>query len=104
LPSEYVFSAPPSVAVIPGTYAYVVPDIEVDILFYRGYWYRPFRGYWYGSQSYNGPWGYLAPARVPRALTTLPPGYRRAVREHQRIPYVQLRANWHRWEKNRYWR
>lgn len=103
-PSPYIFSAPPSVAVIPGTYAYVVPDIDVDILFYHGSWYRPFGGHWYWSRSYDGPWGYLVPARVPHVLITLPTGYRRLAREyHHSISYAELHGNWHRWENSRHW-
>ena len=36
-----VISAPPVVAVIPGTYVYFSPEVEVDLFFYGGYWYRP---------------------------------------------------------------
>lgn len=43
-PPVYPFSAPPEVVVIPGTYVYFVPGINVDILFYHGHWYRPFGG------------------------------------------------------------
>ena len=103
LPPAYAFSAPPQVAVIPGTYVYVVPDIGVDILFYHGYWYRPYGGRWYSSQSYTGPWLYLAPDRVPRVLITLPPDYRRVPPGYRRIPYALLRENWGRWESERYW-
>ena len=102
-PPAYAFPAPPEVAVIPGTYVYVVPDINVDILFYHGYWYRPFRGRWYWAQFYNGPWVYLAPARVPRVLIELPLGYRRLPPGYHRIPYGHLRTNWESWERERYW-
>ena len=61
--------------VIPGTYIYAVPDIDVEILFYQGYWYRPHEGHWFRSKSYNGPWAYLDSHRVPRALFDLPPDY-----------------------------
>jgi hypothetical protein len=91
------------VAVIPGTYVYVVPDIGVDILFYHGQWYRPYGGHWYWAQSYNGPWLTLALASVPRALLDLPPGYRRLPPGYRRIPYGELHANWERWERDRYW-
>lgn len=33
----FVFSAPPVVVFIPGTYVYVVPDVDIDIVFYQGY-------------------------------------------------------------------
>ncbi len=102
-PPSYPFSGPPEVAVIPGTYVYFVPGINVDILFYHGYWYRPFGGRWYWAQFYNGPWVYLAPARVPRVLLELPPGYRRLPPGYHRIPYAHLHANWERWERERYW-
>jgi hypothetical protein len=35
------FAAPPDVVVIPGTNVYMVPDIDADVLFYQGYWWRP---------------------------------------------------------------
>lgn len=99
----YRFSAPPSVVVIPGTYAYFAPDADVDIVFYQGYWYRPYEGRWYRARGYNGPWGYLAPARVPRVLIELPPNYRHVYRDHSRIKYGDFHRNWGKWERNRYW-
>ena len=41
LPPPIVFAAPPEVVVLPGTYVYVVPDSDVDIFFYNGWWWRP---------------------------------------------------------------
>ncbi len=100
-PPPVEFSAPPSVAVIPGTYAYVVPG--VDIVFYHGFWYRPWGGRWFWSRSYGGPWVYLPPPRVPSALLTLPPGYYRVPPGYPRIPYARFHTNWGRWERERYW-
>jgi hypothetical protein len=102
-PPAYSFSSTPEVAVIPGTYAYVVPDIGVDILFYQGYWYRPYAGRWFFALSYNGPWVFLAPHRVPHVLLSLPPGYRRIPPGYHRIPYRELQTNWRRWEDERHW-
>ena len=102
-PPEYTFPSPPEVAVIPGTYVYVVPDINTEILFYHGYWYRPFAGRWYWARAYNGPWLYLAPARVPRVILELPPGYRRLPPGYHRISYGLLHRDWERWERERYW-
>jgi hypothetical protein len=99
----YVAPAPPPVVVVPNSYVYYVPEIDVDILFYHGYWYRPHEGHWFRSRSYNGPWGHLAPHRVPAALVSLPPGYRHAPPGHQRIPHGKLKKNWSRWERERYW-
>jgi hypothetical protein len=99
----YRVSAPPPMVVIPGTYVYFVPDIDVDILFYHGYWYRPHRGRWYRSTGYNGPWVYLAPARLPRVLVELPPDYRHIPPGHRRIPYGEFNRNWRTWERDKYW-
>ncbi|MGZ3495198.1 MAG: hypothetical protein ACXWM6_11885 [Thermodesulfobacteriota bacterium] len=55
-PPVFAFSGPPELVLIPGTYVYYDPDVDFDILFYAGYWYRPYRGYWYRSVSYEGPW------------------------------------------------
>ncbi|MFI5294301.1 MAG: hypothetical protein ACHQ0Y_04680 [Thermodesulfovibrionales bacterium] len=94
---------PPSVVVIPGSYVYYAPDTNADLLFYHGYWYRPYEGGWYRAHSYNGRWTRLASSRVPRALIDLPPGYRGMSRGRGKIAYGQLTSNWGRWEKERYW-
>jgi hypothetical protein len=99
----FVFPGPPAVVLIPGTYVYAVPDVDVDIVFFQGYWYRPHRDYWYRSASYNGPWGVIAHKRVPAAIIGLPPGYRHVPPGHQRIPYGHLKKNWKTWERQRYW-
>lgn len=96
-----VFPAPPRVVVIPGTYAYYCPDVQTDIYFYHGYWYRPFRENWFRSGSYNGPWAYIA--TPPAVFFELPPDYRRVTVEHRRIPYGDLHRNWRAWERGRYW-
>jgi hypothetical protein len=102
-PPAYGFAAPPEVVPIPGTYAYFVPGIDVDIFFYHGYWYRPFRGRWYGAQYYNGPWSFVVSSRVPSALFSLPPGWRRVPHGYHPIPHRDLRRNWERWERERHW-
>lgn len=102
-PPAYVVQAPPPVYVIPGTYVYYAPDIPVQILFYHGHWYRPFEGRWYRASSYNGPWGYLAPAHVPHAIIQLPPHYHKIPPGHQKILYGQLKKNWSKWEKEKHW-
>ena len=89
--------------VIPDTYIYVVPKAEVDIVFYHGYWYRPHGGRWYRASSYNGPWGLLAVAQVPRTFQKLPPQFRNVQPMHESVPYQQVKKNWKQWEKERYW-
>ena len=100
----FTFAAPPEVVVIPGTYVYMVPDIDVDILFYQGYWWRPYEGRWYKSRDYKGSWRYIAPARIPRALRALPPDYRhRLSPAYERIPHRDVRRHWKKWEREKYW-
>ncbi len=94
------FPAPPQLAVIPGTYAYYVPGVDVDILFYGGRWYRHWGDRWYWGRGYNGPW--VVTGRVPAPLYRLPMGYRNYPVYH-RIPYYDLNRNWRTWERGRHW-
>lgn len=98
-----VIPAPPALIVIPGTYVYYPPEVGVDIFFYHGYWYRPYRGRWFISAEYNGPWGGVAIGRVPRVLRGLPPTYRHVPPGYERVPYGTVRRNWRNWERDRYW-
>jgi hypothetical protein len=102
-PPAYAFPAPPEVALIPGTYAYFVPGIGIDIFFYHGYWYRPFGGRWYVAQYYKGPWAFVTASRVPGVLFSLPPGWRRVPPGYRPIPHRDLNRNWERWERERHW-
>ncbi|GAB4490686.1 MAG: hypothetical protein OHK006_23820 [Thermodesulfovibrionales bacterium] len=101
-PPKYVFVKPPEVYVVPN-YTYFVPDIDIDIFFFRNYWYRPHGGYWYRSTSYNGPWAYIVKEKVPVEIINMPPNYKRVPPGHQRIPYGQLKKNWRTWEKDKHW-
>ncbi len=102
-PPAYALPGPPEVMPIPGTYAYYVPGINVDIFFHQGYWYRPFGGRWYRSAFYNGPWLFVPGPRVPRVLVALPPGWRRVPPGYHPIPHAELQRNWQRWERERHW-
>ena len=102
-PPPVIIPAPPPMFVIPGTYVYFAPEVEADIFFYHGYWYRPYQGHWYRSGNYNGRWAYIAPKRVPTVLLNLPPDFRRVPPGHQRITHEQLQKNWRTWEKEKYW-
>ena len=100
----YRFAAPPDVVVIPGTYIYMVPDTNVDILFYEGYWWRPYEGRWFRSRDYNGQWNYVETASIPRGLRALPQDYRHRLSPgYERIPHRDLQRNWQKWEKEKYW-
>ncbi len=98
-----VIPAPPALVVVPGTYVYYPPDVDVDIFFYHGYWYRPYRGGWYTANGYNGPWRSVGPRGVPRALVSVPPTFRHMPPGHERMPYGQVKKNWRTWENERHW-
>ena len=98
------FAAPPDLVVIPGTYVYIVPDIDPDVLFFQGVWWRPYDGRWYRSRDYQGEWSYVEPGRIPAGLRSLPQDYRhRLSPRYERIPHRDVERNWEKWEKEKYW-
>ncbi|TAN37901.1 MAG: hypothetical protein EPN25_14810 [Nitrospirae bacterium] len=97
----FTFAEPPSLVVIPGTYVYAPVDADIDIVFYQGYWYRPYEGGWFRARSYNGPWRHIP--RAPRVLIDLPPDYRHRYRDHSRIEYRDFNRHWRGWERNKHW-
>ena len=110
LPPLIVFSAPPAMVVIPETYVYVVPDSDVEIFFYDGWWWRPWEGRWYRSRHYDSGWGYYQ--RVPSFYRSVPSGWRNDYRDHrwggrpwnyQPIPHQQVERNWNTWKKDKHW-
>jgi len=110
LPPLIVFASPPEVVVIPETYVYVVPNVDADIFFYDGWWWRPWEGRWYRSRHYDSGWGYYR--RVPSFYSRVPSGWRNDYREHrwggrpwnyQPIPHQQVERNWNSWKKSNHW-
>jgi hypothetical protein len=110
LPPLIVFSAPPAMVVIPETYVYVVPDADVDIFFYDGWWWRPWEGRWYRSRHYDSGWGYYQ--RVPSFYSSVPSGWRNDYRErrwggrpwnYKPVSHREVERNWSGWKKNRHW-
>ncbi len=110
LPPLIVFAAPPEVVVIPETNVYAVPDSDVEIFFYSGWWWRPWEGRWYRSRSYSSGWSHYR--NVPSFYGNIPSGWRNDYRGHhwkghtwnyQRIPHHQVQGNWRNWERNRHW-
>jgi hypothetical protein len=110
LPPPIVFAAPPEVVVLPETYVYGVPDLDVDMYFYNGWWWRLWDGRWYRSHRYDSGWAYYQ--RVPSFYAGIPSGWRNDYRDHrwkgqqwnyQRIPQQQVQRNWKSWEKSRHW-
>lgn len=110
LPPPIIFSTPPELIVLPETYIYVVPDVEADIFFYNGWWWRLWEGRWYRSRYYNTDWGYYR--NVPSFYIGIPSSWRNDYRNHrwrgnqwnyQRIPHQQVQQNWKSWKNDRHW-
>ena len=110
LPPAIVFSAPPQLVVIPETYVYADPDVDVDIFFHSGWWWRPWEGRWYRSRNYNSGWGHYKHA--PRFYSQVPSHWRDDYRghkwkghkwDHKRIPHDQVQRNWNKWEHDKHW-
>jgi hypothetical protein len=111
LPPPIIFGAPPAVIVLPDTVGvYVVPDIEVDLFFWGGWWWRPWGGGWYRSSYYDRGWVYYS--RVPVFYYDVDPAWRVYYRDrnwyghrwaYERIPHQQLQRNWKTWDRERYW-
>jgi len=104
------FVVPPEVVVIPGTNVYVAPDIDVDLFFWDGWWWRLWEGRWYRSHYYNRDWGYYN--NVPSFYFDVDPGWRGYYRDHnwygarwdyERIPNQRLQRNWKSWQNDRHW-
>jgi hypothetical protein len=98
-----VLPAPPPVFHIPGTYAYFAPDVDAELFFYDGHWYRRHEGGWYRSSRYSGPWGFVAAKRIPGVLINLKPEYRNVPPGQRRISYIQLKKNWKTWQRHKHW-
>jgi hypothetical protein len=111
LPPPIVFSAPPEVIVMPETSGvYVVPDIDVDLFFWSGFWWRLWEGRWYRSAYYDRDWVYYN--SVPSFYFNIDPHWRYYYRNHiwyghrwdyQRIPYERLQKNWKSWQTSKSW-
>jgi len=111
LPPPVVFAAPPEVVVMPdASDVYFVPDIDEDLFFWNGWWWRPWEGHWYRSRYYDRGWAYYR--TVPSFYFDVDPGWRGYYRSrdwyghrwvYQRVPYQQLQRNWKSWHNSGRW-
>jgi hypothetical protein len=111
LPPPIGFQAPPEVVVLPDTNdVYAVPDINAELFFWNGWWWRLWEGRWYRSHYYSRGWAYYN--SVPSFYFDVDPEWRTYYRDHawrgrrwdyERIPDRQLRRNWRSWHNSRHW-
>ena len=103
-PPRVHFRGPPHLHHIPGSYIYVVADMDVGIFFYDGYWYRNYNNFWFRARFYNGSWMKIVIGNVPPRLHRLPGSWRQHLRrDAYRIPHRDLKQHYKRWERERYW-
>jgi len=110
-PPPIAFQGYPHVVVIPETtYVYGVPDIQADLFFWNGYWWRPWMGRWYRSRYHERGWNYYS--GVPGFYHTVNPRWKEYYRarnwqgnrwNYERIPSQRLHQSWEKWQKDRYW-
>jgi len=110
LPPPIAVAHPPQMVVIPETYVYVAPDLDDDIYFYDGWWWRSWDRRWYRSRSYSSSWIYYQ--GEPHFYRRVPREWRHWYRErrwrelrwdYRPIPWHEVERNWRDWEQSRYW-
>lgn len=88
-PPPIVVAEPPAVVLVPRTQVYYVPDPDIDVFFYGGYWWSPRGDRWYRAKAYNGPWRVIERRYVPRQVHRVPRDYRVRYEKERHIPYGQ---------------
>jgi hypothetical protein len=110
LPPAIRISGPPRLVVLPETYVYVAPDVEEEIFFYDGWWWRPYGGGWYRSRDYSSGWRHYR--NVPSFYHQVPRDWRNNYSEHhwqghqwnvEPIAHDQVQTNWKHWKKVKHW-
>jgi hypothetical protein len=98
-PPPIVVAEPPALVMIPHSQVHYVPDPQIDVFFYGGYWWSPRGERWYRARAYNGPWGVIERGRVPRAVAYMPRDYRTRYERERHIPYGQWKKDRSRWDR-----
>ena len=101
LPPPIPFVGPPAVVVLPGTDIYGVPDVEAEIFFRQGWWWRHWDNRWYRSRYYDRGWVYFKSS--PEWYGRIPHDWRDNYRNHtwsgrpwnyRPIPHGELDRHW----------
>lgn len=94
-PPVMAVAEPPEVVLIPGSDVYFVPQGDIDVFFYDGYWWCPRGRHWYRASAYNGPWESIRRGTVPIQVSRVPlKTYRNTYSREQHIPYGQFNNQW----------
>ena len=112
LPPPIPFIAPPHVVVLPGTDVYAVPDVEGEIFFRQGWWWRHWDNRWYRSRYHDRGWDYYRGR--PEWYGGIPHDWRDNYRNHRwdgrpwnyrPIPHGDLDRHWRggHWRDDREW-
>ena len=98
-PPPIVVAEPPQVVMIPHSQVHFVPDPNIDVFFYGGYWWSPRGEQWYRARAYNGPWGVIDLQRVPRSVVYMPRDYRTRYGHEHQVPYGQWKKERSRYDR-----
>jgi hypothetical protein len=98
-PPPIVVAEPPAVVLVPRSRVYFVPDPNIDVFNYNGYWWSPRGEQWYRSRAYNGPWGVVKQRYVPASVRRVPRDYRVVYEKEKHIPYGQWKKQWKNQDK-----
>ena len=98
-PPPIVVAEPPEMVLIPGSEVYFVPQSDVDIFFYNGFWWCPRGHRWYRARAYNGPWGLVERRLVPVPVIRVPGDFRSRFEHERHIPYGEWKRRGERGER-----
>ena len=76
-PPPFVVTAPPRVAIVPGTTVYRIPSASFNLFLFGGRYYSFHSGAWFLAASYSGPWKLISVERVPKPVLGVPVSYYR---------------------------
>ncbi|HBA55305.1 hypothetical protein [Syntrophorhabdus aromaticivorans] len=93
-PPPIVAAEPPTMVLVPHSQVYFVPEPDVDIFFYKGYWWSPRGERWYRSRAYKGPWTIVERRYVPGPVYRVPRDYRVVYERERHIPYGQWKKQY----------
>jgi hypothetical protein len=86
-PPVIAVNEPPEVVFVPTLGIYFVPDPNLDIFFYNGFWWSRRGPHWYRSNYYRRGWVIIGNRDVPRPLFRVPRDYRKRFARERHIRY-----------------